>query len=156
MEPKKTNGPKIVKLLSVLKDLRDKEDAVLEEIAALAGDGEGIGSKLSTLYAQWKALWVFRYGSTYHFRFEKDAPAMKRLLRTFDVHEIADRMVTYITNPDPFYVQQRHPFGLFVATINQHTRVVETTDAAVVEGCLHSPRCTSDQQHTKQRLAEMR
>src|SRR5262245_28529308 len=110
---------KIAKLMTVLGDLREKEQAVLDEIGELAGGGVGIGAKLKVLQESWQRVWTARYKSPYAFVFAKDVPLQKRLLKQFTQDDLDGRMVRYLADDDPFYVKARHPFGVFVSGVNR-------------------------------------
>lgn len=151
---------KIVKLLEVLGEVRGKENAILEEIEALTSGGPGIGLMVRDVMNGFHHAWGRRYGGGYLWQATKDVPAIKRLIKGLGHQEVNERIVCYLANTDPFFGQKRHPFGLFVATVNQHVPpaadalALETAAASVV-GCSHSPLCRSDQEHTKKRTAEM-
>ena len=119
----KDEKPKLVKLLGTLRELREKEQAILDEIDVLLGGGVGIGEKLKHLYAMWSELWSARYHGPYVFAYVKDAPAFKRLLKTMAVEEIEARMVSYLRNGDEFYRARRHNLALFIGTVNQHAGI---------------------------------
>jgi hypothetical protein len=114
---------KVRKLLETLRDLREKETAVLGEIESLMGGGLGIGQRMKVGYVAFADMWEDRYpGSSYVFAFQKDAPLMKRLLSKLSDDELAARIGRYLQNPDPWLVKNRHPFGAFVSQINQYAQ----------------------------------
>jgi hypothetical protein len=153
---------RIEKLLDVLEELREKEDAVIEELGELAAGGAGIAGIWKDAMNVFHHAWGRKYGGSYVWQHTKDVPQLKRLAKALGHEELIARIGRYFVNADPFFVTKRHPFGLFVATINQH--VAESQAGAFhfdeapgqVIGCSHDPRCGNDQQHTKKRNEEMR
>lgn len=135
-------------LLAVQRELIEKLQAVNQEIDELLGGGVGIGQKLKECYAAFNEAWGSRYANGsrghYQFRFQEDTPSLKRFLKTFSVEELSRRFVAYIADADPFLVERRHPFGLFVRSINQYAPAVKEPEFGLVADsfqCEHSPRC---------------
>lgn len=124
----KDEKPKLIKLLSVLRDLREKEQAILDEIDTLLGGGVGVGEQLKTIQRAFSDAWYAAYWTAYVFNFAKDVPQMKRLLKATTVEDIVSRCGSYLANGDPFFQKGRHSFGMFVATFNQHASVRPETD----------------------------
>lgn len=148
----------MVKLVTQMRVEHDRLGALIEEFDNLLAGKASTGELLKGLYATWSELWESRHRSKYAWAMERDAPNMKKLLKLLGVDELEAKMVSYIKNEDPYYAERRHPFGLFVSSINSHRGLATRRfddDAPVVSGCLHSPPCTSDQQHTKRRNLEM-
>ena len=116
------SDPRLVKLLAVQKDLIEKLQAVTQELDDLLGGKAGTADLLKRLEAHFDQVWCVRYATGQHGRYvwayAKDRPQMKRLIKTLGVEEIERRMIAYLKNDDSFYVKARHPFGLFVASIN--------------------------------------
>jgi hypothetical protein len=86
---------------------------------------------------------------------------MKRLVRMIGVDELKARFVRYVKNDDPFYVKARHPFGLFVSSVNTHAAQGQAAEdlelsAAAPADCRHSPPCRSDVEHTRRRQQDLR
>lgn len=107
--------------MAVLRDLREKEQAVLDEIDVLLGGGVSIGDKLKICYRYFGTAWAAAYpGQEYVWNYTKDAPQMKRLLKSLTPDEIGNRVARYIANQEEFIVRAKHSFPMFVATINQH------------------------------------
>lgn len=131
---------KVIGLVDKLNELeaeyRDKRDAVMAELSAVLGGGEGIGAKLSRLKQTYSDLWqaAYRQGP-YQFDHKVDTGHLKRFLRTFTEDEIAARMVAYLRTADPFYTKARHPFLIFVKGFNGFVAVstapIEDPSAAV-------------------------
>jgi hypothetical protein len=120
----KDEKPKLVKLLGVLRELREKEQAVLDEIDVLIGGGVGIGEKLKQCYRAFAEAWGLVYpGAAYVWNYAKDAPQMKRLLKTLSAEEIGARAASYAASREEFITRAKHSFPMFVATINQHASV---------------------------------
>lgn len=118
------NREKFRNLLDALAELDrgygEKRAAILAEMSALVGGGEGTGPKVTRLKAAFSDLWerAYRQGP-YQFDHPKDTPHLKRwLVGGFSEEEIAGRMLVYMRTADPFYVKARHPFAIFVKGFN--------------------------------------
>ena len=155
-------GPDLKKvegLLAVLVERQQQCTALIEEIAELLGGGAGIAAQMKEFEGAFEHAWTQRYhGQRYLWRYVKDRPQIKRLLKTLGLEELTLRAARYIANEDPFLVRERHPFGLFVSGIN---RYAEESDhgfdlASPAVGCSHTPRCINDVEHTRKRATEMR
>lgn len=149
---------KIVKLLSVQKDLIDKLAAVTDELDALSGGRAGIGENIHLVEGFFDMYWGHRYAGgvrdNYMWNFAKDRAQIKRLLKSLTVTEIQERMHRYMKSDDPFYVRARHSFPLFVASINSWA--AEPRQQAGAVDCWHMPPCIDDQEHTRRRMQEVR
>lgn len=119
-ETQKLDTTKVRNLITRFRELHDQQQAILEELDTLLAGGPGIGEVLKRIQAHYSDAWRVRYRSPYSFQFQKDVPHMKRLIKQLGVEELEMRIVSYLRNGDPYYVRARHPFGLFVSTINQH------------------------------------
>ncbi len=132
------------KLLGLLQDerttFRAKEDAILHEIDALLGGQPGIGAILKHAEEHFSALWSTRYPpGPYVFAYLKERPTLKQRIRQLGIEEVEGRMVDYLQrHTDEFLVKARHPFGLFLSTINRYDALA--SPAARWE-CSHTPRC---------------
>jgi hypothetical protein len=159
------NIAKAAKLIELAKDLLAKQHDIMLEVDELLGGRAGIGEQMKDLERAFDAAWCARYApgqfGRYVWAYAKDRPQMKRLLRTLAIDELKLRILHYIKDDDHFYVKARHPFGLFVSSINRHTAESEppafalSSDARPV-ACVHVPACKSDQEHTRRRNEEMR
>lgn len=154
---------KLQKLLPLAIELHEKLGATLREMEDLAGGGAGVAAKLKQVEFAWQTAWSARYHTDYVFNFARDRGHWKRLLHIhrFTPEDLQVRILNYIRNDDPFYAGKRHPFNIFVASINAHTGAADapeelTLEAPTVSDCRHSPRCRSDQEHTRKKLEEMR
>ena len=154
------NLKKIEGLLGLLVERHQQCAALIEEIVDLLGGGAGMAALLKDFEHAFTDVWSTRYrGQTYLWRYVKDRPQIKRLLKTLGLNELTLRAARYIANEDPFLIRERHPFGLFVSGINRYAAesLGQVFDlASPVFGCTHTPRCASDVEHTKKRSAEMR
>lgn len=149
----------LLKLITAAKDLHDKTGDLLAEMDEILGGRASIGEKLRQVETAWLAAWSSRYHSDYVFQYMKDRPQWKRLLKAFTPEELQVRMLGYIKDDDPFYVQRRHPLNVFWQAVNKYAPVNGAEfdlEAPTVEDCRHTPRCGSDQAHTKKKMAEMR
>lgn len=146
------NVAAIQKILALLKQRHDENGALIEELERLIGGGVGIGELMKQAYELWGEL--YPHGS-YLFNFTKDAPNMKRLIRAFGPEELGARFRRYLSCREEFYVAKKHPFGLFVATVNSWADDSLPADqAAPAVGCKHVPRCSSDRVHTQRVVRE--
>lgn len=156
------SGPNLKKvegLLVMLKERHAQCAALIEEITEVLGGGAGIAAQLKEFERAFEHAWTERYhGQRYLWQYAKDRAQMKRLVKSLGIEELTLRVAQFITNDDPFLVRARHPFGLFVSGINRYAaEAVESFDlASPAVGCQHTPRCTSDVEHTKKRAAEIR
>lgn len=122
---------KIAGLLKIAFERIDEAVRILHEVDHLNGGGAGIGAKMEAIAEGFGKAWESRYeGEKYAWnQNSKDRPAMKRLLHELSVDEIVRRAWVYITKPgyQDFYVSRRHPFLVFVGSINEHVgdRTVE-------------------------------
>lgn len=158
-DPKaKATLARLVKLIAAGRELQQKLGSILDECDELLGGGVSVGDKLKRLETAFDRAWGIRYagGETgrYVWAFVKDKPQLKRLLKTLDVDEIERRMIDYIALDDPFLTRNRHTFGLFVSRINTLAHEAAAFDPPA--GCLHSPPCRDDAQHTTRQMAEDR
>lgn len=147
------------KLLGVLTDLHRKQAATIAELETILGGGPSIGDTLKRLYRSFESVWAERYRVAYVWTYQKDAPNMKRLALSLGAEEVEARMTRFIADSDPFLTRARHGFGLFVAGINKYTAPgADLVDFELEEGpldCRHTPRCQSDQEHTRRRRDDL-
>lgn len=134
----------------------------LEEIMLVLGGGVTRATQYKRLEATFSTLWQGRYGNVaYRFDFLKDRPQMLRLLKGMPIEEIEARMGRYVRSSDPFFVQCKHTFPIFVKTINQHAVEAPTPDFTLGEehrpiGCRHTPPCATETGCTSLRMREQR
>lgn len=151
---------KAVRLLEALRENQAKTYAITEELIEVLAGRVGIGDKLKQLEKTFSALWEARYGSPYVWQYVKDRPQLKRLLTKLELAGIERRMANYIRDDDQFLVKARHGFGLFVSQVNRYADAGGETDLQLeVEApldCKHTPRCGTDQEHTRRRMSDLR
>jgi hypothetical protein len=110
-------------------------------------------------------LWISRYalGTTpqqhYPFNRRTDPATVKRLLKSTDKLRLQHAISLYFHDRDKFLVENKHPFNIFASRLPRY--IVDTwasaaTDAEVVRGCTHEPRCASSVEHTRRHLRELR
>lgn len=150
---------KLAPLVALQRDLQEKLAALTQEMDDILGGKASIGAKLKDLEARWQTTWASRYVSQYVFDYVKDRAQLKRLLRSFSVEDLGERMVRYVSDNDAFYVRARHPFRLFVSTVNRWAP--EPSDGGDRElapvDCRHTPRCQTERACTgKTHAARMR
>lgn len=150
---------KLGKILECAKDHLEKVQACLSEADELMGGGVGVAAKMKAIEVTFSENWAERYKTSYVFNYAKDRAQMKRLLRTLKVEQLVSRIPNYIKSDDPFFIRNRHSFGLFVVNVNNFAGTNgdgESDEWFRPVGCNHKPPCKSDQEHTKRRTQEMR
>ena len=139
-----------------------KMEQLLDEMDALLGGKAGIGETLRQMEAAFDAAWSTRYSAgesgRYIWQYVKDRPQMKRLIHEVGVEDLPRRFVAYISDPDHFLETNRHTFGLFVRNVNKYARANGHAFelASEATGCTHTPKCSSEQAHTRLAMKEMR
>lgn len=145
------------KLWDARKAKQGELEALDQEIERVLNGEAGIGETLKRLEAAFDAVWCGRYapGQTrrYIWRRDQDVPHLKRLLRSLSADELERRFVAYLQNDERFYVAARHPFGLFVASINSHAAVSVIPTAPPF--CWHHPVCRDEAMHTTRNGADL-
>lgn len=148
------------KLYDALRENQAKGYALLDELGAVLAGDVSIGDKLKLIEVHFAALWEGRYSGKYLWAYVKDKPQAKRLLASMAVEEIQSRMNAYIRDDDQYLTRARHPFGLFVSQVNRYAGVGQATtqdfDLEAPADCGHTPRCKSDQEHTRRRAEDLR
>lgn len=156
-----TGDAKITQLLERQAALIESLAAVQKDLATLLTGGEPQLEKLKQLEQMFELCWRERYnltGAKLVWNYGKDRAQWKRLLRSLDVEEIQARIARYFASNDRFYVDARHPFGVFVGSINRWG--VERQDTFVLGAapadCRHTPRCQTAYNHTAKVNLDMR
>jgi hypothetical protein len=129
---------KLTKLVAAERELQAKLAAIHAEVDALLAGKPGVGARIRAFQAAFVTAWQTRYHGEYLWTATRDVPHIKRLLQAFPDDELATRAASYIRNPDPFYLQRRHPFVVFASSINSHGGVVTVTSTEFI--CPHTPR----------------
>lgn len=143
-----------MKLVEALRELQAKTYEVTEELQALLR-GEAItGDHLRLVESMFSSEYERKYGSPYVFQFAKDRTQWKRLIKAVGPTELCNRISAYFHVPDPYRERAKHPFGLFVGQFN--TLVASPQLGYPVRDCLHTPPCTSDQEHTMRRAQDVK
>jgi hypothetical protein len=147
------------KLLPIARELQDKMAAVLAECEEIFGGGAGIAAKLKQVETAYKAAWSSRYHGDYVFNYARDRAGLKRVLQKLTPDDLQTRMIRYLQDDTPAVIRERHPFQWFLSSVNRYTDQSESMRdvelKAPVADCRHSPRCTSDQAHTKLKMREL-
>lgn len=129
------------KLVTELRETQAKSYALLEEIDRVLGGGAGIGELLKRFREAFDLAWCARYApgqqNRYVWSHMRDTSNMKRLLRTLALEDIERRIVNYMKNDEPFYVNARHNFSVFFASINSHAGQAERPEWT----CPSTPPC---------------
>lgn len=159
-----TNDAKIDQLLERQAALIESLAAVNKDLSTLLSGGEPQVETLKQLEQMFELCWRERYqatsapGAKLVWNYGKDRAQWKRLLRSLDVEEIMARIARYFASNDRFYVDARHPFGVFIGSINRWG--AERQDTFVLGAppvdCKHRPRCATAVAHTEKVNADMR
>lgn len=161
--PKKAPGDAarvaaMAKLIPVMREECEKLFALVTEFEAIAGGGPTIGDKLRDVEAHFGELWKWRYLEDFVFNdFAVSRGQIKTLIKKLGSTDVLKTRITnYLLNGDPFYVDRRHPWAMFVKTINQHVSpgAGGAGLSATPDGCKHVPPCRDQFEHTKKRQAE--
>lgn len=120
----KTDIPKekIQELLKRAMEMNAQTFDLLREVDNLLNGGVGIGQQLKAIRDAFALAWPQRYtGQIYGWTDgAKETQQLKKLLKTIPVEEVVARVDRFIRNDDPWFVRNRHPFGIFLSSINQH------------------------------------
>lgn len=147
---------RVRKLLVAQAELMLKLALITDELDAVWSGGASIGTRLKAFETVFGEVWETRYRQKYLFVPTRDRASLKRLLLAFEDADLHARVVVYLRNGDPFYVKARHPFGLFVRSINEHVAERPVDGMERPEGCSCEPACASEQAHTKRMRAASR
>lgn len=152
---------KVAALIEVQDDLLSKLADVRDEIAELLAGRAGIGEHMRDFERHFDALWSAKYAGgrsgAYAWAHTKDKPHVKRLVKQLGCEELKARAVAYFKSTDPFYVNARHTFSVFVASINTHaglSRERHDFDLSAPVDCRHVPPCRTDVEHTQRKMAD--
>jgi hypothetical protein len=121
----------------------------LRTIKEMLAGGNPVGVARDLFADSWRA----KYGEPYTWSYAKDSAQIKRLLRAMGAEDLHARMLAYLSTSEPFIDRQRHSFGLFASTVNSYSARGRREDAPPA-GCQHTPRCSSDVEHTRKRGTE--
>ncbi len=137
---------------------------VLEELAleveALITDQRTPGQQANDFAKWFGEEWSKRHGQKYVDGGAKDRAQIKRLLAKLELEELKARGKRYLHTSDTFVQGAKHPLGLFVSGINKwgedSGEPMLELEAARPADCKHEPPCSSDQEHTRRKMADMR
>jgi hypothetical protein len=136
--------------------------AELDTMEALAAGEATPEQRANRLIKIWGDKWQRRYRAAYIVGNRgKVIAAFKRIFKAqLDDTDIAARMDGYLASSDRFYTEARHSLDLFFGAVNKFSGTPVADDEAFltapVADCRHTPRCKSDQEHTRKRAQEMR
>jgi hypothetical protein len=148
---------KAKKLVEVLRELRAKETAVVQELETILAGGAGIGQRLAALRKAFAAAWGTRYsGGSYAWVFGKDDKLAKTLLERFDDGELQARVDRFIRDGDPWVCRQAHAFGVFVSGINRYAVTRPPAELEALEAGESVSSLESDVDATRRKIAERR
>lgn len=160
----KTAQAKLRSITPLLERFREQLAAAhdtLEDIRHLLSSDVSIADEMKRLQKVFCDLWAIRYGSVYAWQYVRESPSLKRLLKGLGAADLEARMQKYMRNSDLFFTKNRHTFGIFVTTINQHA--VESPKGAFPfafedrpVGCRHEPFCADAAACTQLRQRELR
>lgn len=137
---------------------------VLEELAleveALISEERTPGQQANDFAKWYGEQWTKRHGGKYVDGGAKDRAQIKRLLGKLELAELQARAKRYLYTSDAYVVGARHPLGLFVSGVNKYGEdsgePMLELEAARPADCKHEPACSSDQEHTRRKMADMR
>lgn len=154
-----TPDKRLKNLYEALRETQAKQYEITEEIGRVLNGEKGIGDIMKALRVDLSTIWEVRYHSPYVWQ-AKDSTPVKKLLKDLQSDEIKARWQTYVKNNETYYVQARHGFALFASQINRFAGLSEPVgfelEVDAPADCKHSPRCKTDQAHTRKRSAELR
>lgn len=142
--------------------LAEEQLGLAADLEALLNGDNTTGQDVARLFKTWGDLWAKRYARDHVFTSRaKVGAAFKKLLATMPVTDIEARMRQYLASRDPFYSGAGYAIEVFLKAINKFPGIgPDPGDGeflqAPVGDCKHSPRCKSDQAHTRLRAQEMR
>lgn len=160
---KKTDAAKVAgmaKLIPLMKEKHEQLGALIAEFEAIAGGGPTIGDKLREITDHWGAMWTWRYREPFAWA---DMATMQSQIKVLlkklgTVELLKSRISNYIKNANPYYIERRHPWALFVRDINEHVSTSGAADesglSSTPDGCRHQPPCRDQFEHTKKRQEE--
>jgi hypothetical protein len=148
------NTDRMDRLIANIKDSLEKAETAVAELQALtAGDNPTYQTM-----KHWQAKYSFQYGIKYEFS-KVDTGNLKRLALKYGAADMQARIDRYLADADDFLIRQRHPLSIFLTRINTYAPQTSTAAfdmAAIPVDCRHSPRCRTDQEHTRKKTAELR
>lgn len=135
--------------------------AELDALEAGVNGEKTPGQRANAMIAAWSARWQSKYRTGYVLAARAKAIAgfMRLFKASMTDEDIMGRMDAYLKSTDRFYSEARHSLDLFFTSVNKFSGTpVDDADflQAPVINCSHTPRCKSDQEHTRKRAAEMR
>jgi hypothetical protein len=149
---------KLAKLIPIMRDEWEKLGAMLDEFDALTGGRAAVADKIRECESHWAELWSAAHGEPWVFTdYAKSRGNLKTLFRKgLSVAQFKSRVTIYITGGNKYYADRKHPWGLFIQTINEHVREGGDSDLAEApSGCKHVPPCRDQFEHTKRRQKEL-
>ena len=97
----------------------EKRDALYAEMCAVLRREPGIGERLRVLKESICQMWQGRYHERMEFDHVKHTGWLKKQCVSRTDAEILAKWGSYLGCEDGFYVKARHPFSMFMPTINQ-------------------------------------
>jgi hypothetical protein len=138
--------PDVLKLYEKLRELQAQTFAVTEELGRRLSGGERFDTIYKRLCAAFDLAWCSRYapGQTKQYQFKHTVARgqMRRFYNAYGEAELIDRFGVYVRNAEQFFVQARHSWGAFVASVNQHVPARQLERP--IWSCHHDPPCGSE------------
>ena len=127
-----------------------------EELRVLLSGGASVAEQVQAYKKRWSEVReAVGYGFAYGFNDRVDVPHIRKFLKLFGLENLQDMMDRYHRDRDEFLLRAKHPHGLFVSGINRYgSREADVYKAPIIN-CTHSPRCGSDQEHTRRMVEDM-
>jgi hypothetical protein len=117
-----SNIHRVTKLLELAREEQDKIAALLDEAQEILAGRPSIGQKMRVVTDAFSAAWAAAYQSPYAWDGKgSHVAALKITLKSLKPDEIAARVPPYLQDADPYYVNARHPFRLFLMNVNRYT-----------------------------------
>lgn len=127
---------------------------LLAELRALLEAEPTVGQNAKRILDYFVLNWERKFPTEkYVVNGAKDMSNLKRVLKTLPVEEVAARVRSYFRTSDRFIVEAKYTLPLFCSNIN---KLAGTNPSTYVVGCVHTPRCGSEAQHTRKMLDEQR
>jgi hypothetical protein len=139
---------------SVLEELADEVDAFLQEAPPPSQEAKAF-------LEWWCQAWQKQYRTKYVVSGAKEIVQIKRALKSVTFEDLTHRAQRYLCSSDVFSRDARHPLGLFISQVNKfiggdpRETSLDLEPARAVD-CHHEPACTTDLEHTRRKLRDMK
>lgn len=122
---------KVIALVDKLRELDDdyceKRAALMTELSAVLGGGEGIGDRLKRVKGEIGAIWQGRHKEVFAFDHVKHTAWLKKKILEHGEAVVIAKWHSYVANDEGYYVRARHSFALFMPGWNNWRGVVDAS-----------------------------